>query len=187
MTEDADTIFEKHSLKKELPSNTLYNLLTQYYRGAHQGEFRNIEDFFSKTKPNLPITVEEINLIMEEMHTTKRLIPETINLIKELKTNYKIALLTNFTSDLERFLKDVFGIFDLFDVVVNSYDIKFKKPHPKAFLYTLEKLNLEPQEVIFIDDKKENIEGSENIGIKGILFENYKQLKSDLDKIIFKI
>jgi len=39
--------------------------------------------------------------------------------------------------------------------------------------------------VTFIDDKKENIVGAEQLGIKGILFSSYQDLISELEKLGF--
>lgn len=184
MTEDADIIFEKHSLHRRFERDMVKKLIKKYYHGAHQGEFKDIADFFEKTKPSIAITVQELNEVMEEMHTTKRINPEMIQLILELRKKYKVALLTNFTSDLERFLKDMFNIYHIFDIIVNSYDIKAKKPDPKAFLYTLEKLGLEPRQTIFIDDKEENVEGAQKLGIKGIVYRDFVQFKEEFTQAL---
>lgn len=40
------------------------------------------------------------------------------------------------------------------------------------------------KETIFIDDGKENIQKAEEVGIYGILFQNAKQLKEELNKNI---
>lgn len=184
MTEDADIVFEKHSLRRGFEKDAIKRLVKEYYKGAHKGDFKDIVDFFARTKPSLAITVDEMNEIFKEMHATKKINQETIELISSLKKQYKIALLTNFTADLEKFLKDMFNIYGLFDVVVNSYDIRVKKPDPKAFDYVLEKLNLEPSEVIFVDDKEEHIAVAKNLEMQAILYKDFKQFKADLNNIL---
>jgi putative hydrolase of the HAD superfamily len=177
-------IFEKHSLQRGLERDAIANVIKAYYKGAHEGKFHDLKDFFDKTAPEISITVTEINDIMKEMHSTLRIDIEMISFIAELKKSYKIALLTNFTSDLERFLKDVFNIHHLFDVVVNSYDIKIKKPNPEAYRYTLDQLKLQPEEAVFIDDKEENVLMAKTLGLKPILYKNFQQCKNDLKKIL---
>jgi putative hydrolase of the HAD superfamily len=44
----------------------------------------------------------------------------------------------------------------------------------------LKKLNLKPNEVAFIDDLKENIEGAKKIGIQTIQFTNISNLRKEL-------
>lgn len=110
--------------------------------------------------------------------------PETIAYIEELKKKYQIALLSNFTSGLEKFLQEVFKIYHLFDVIVSSYNVKMKKPDPRIYEHTLEKLDVRPEEAVFIDDLEENVKGAEAVGIKGIVFKNVDQCKSDLNKLL---
>ncbi len=184
MTGEKKSIWEKHEISRGLEKGAIKDLIRQYWAGAHQGEFKDITDFFKKTKPSLKISVDEVNGILEEMHATKKLNLEMIDLILSLKSKYKIALLSNFTADLNRFLKDMFNIYHLFDVVVNSYDIKFKKPYAQAFSYTLDKLGLNADEVIFTDDNEKNIEGARKVGIRSIHYKDFKQFKNELYAIL---
>jgi choline kinase len=50
--------------------------------------------------------------------------------------------------------------------------------------HTLEKLNVKPEEAIFIDDMERNTKASEALGIKSIVFENFDQFKKDLEEIL---
>jgi HAD superfamily hydrolase (TIGR01509 family) len=47
-----------------------------------------------------------------------------------------------------------------------------------------ERLEVLPEEAVFIDDKPEFIEGAKNIGMKGIVFESCEQTKKDLQEIL---
>src|SRR4051812_17076768 len=49
------------------------------------------------------------------------------------------------------------GLYDKFDKVFLSFEINIRKPDPKFFEYILNDLKLSSDEVIFIDDLKENI------------------------------
>ena len=84
----------------------------------------------------------------------------------------------------EKFLQDVFNIYHLFDLIVSSYNIKIKKPDPKIYEYTLEKLGLKPEETVFIDDLEENTIAATALGIQSIIFKNSEQCKEDLEKIL---
>lgn len=183
MTEDADIIFEKHSLHRGFERDAIKKLMREYYIRAHIGDFKDIAEFFEKAKPSLNITVNEMNEIMEEVHSSKRIDPKMIDLILSLKKKYKVALLTNFTSDLEHFLKDIFDVHRVFDVVVNSYDIKTKKPEPGAFHHVLNKLELKPEETVFIDDKEINVEGAKRLGMRGIVYKDFNQTRLELETI----
>ncbi|CAH7668982.1 hypothetical protein PPACK8108_LOCUS3541 [Phakopsora pachyrhizi] len=84
-----------------------------------------------------------------------------INLINELKRlkKYKLVGLTNnFQSITEPIvLKDS-----------SSCKIGLRKPDVKFFNYALDKLDVKPNQVIFLDDISVNIKAAKKIGIKTI-------------------
>ncbi|MDK2912681.1 MAG: putative hydrolase of the superfamily [Methanolobus sp.] len=81
--------------------------------------------------------------------------PESLKIIEETP-HLKKCILSNgqrIFSELElRFL----GLYDLFDIIIFSSDVRYKKPDPKIYRLALEKMQLEPREVIFIGDTLEN-------------------------------
>jgi len=179
-----NSILEKHSLARNLEKDALKILVKEYFKGAHVGEFKDMGEFFEKTNPSLPITSKEMDEIVDEASKSYEINKDMIKLILKLKNNYKIALLTNYTSDLECHTKEKFGIHDHFDIVINSYDVKMKKPDPKIFHHTLKKLNIKAEEAIFIDDREEHVESARNLGIKSILYEDFDQFKNEFDNLI---
>lgn len=107
-------------------------------------------------------------------------IPTTFESIKRLKPLYKLALLSN-TSEWD-FLYGIktCGIFDLFDAVTLSYQVKAMKPKREIFLDVLAKLKLEPQECIYIDDIEEYVTAACKMGIHGVHYISHERLVDDL-------
>ncbi len=122
--------------------------------------------------------------LMRENHAKYYLNDELIDFIKELKNkDYKIALLSNNSSKLrEVLIKD--GISDLFDVVVISAEVGCQKPQPKIFDILFKKLELEPNEVVFIDDTLKSLEGADKIGYIPVLFKDNESLKTELSNTL---
>ena len=54
----------------------------------------------------------------------------------------------------------------LFNKVYFSHKIGCRKPDKKAFEIILEENNLNPNNVLFVDDSLQHIEGAKNLGIK---------------------
>ncbi len=71
-----------------------------------------------------------------------------------------------------------------FDALEISCDDGLKKPDPKCFLSILEKLNIKPEESVFIDDKQENLDAAEKLGMKSLIFKNNEQFFGDIKKQI---
>lgn len=184
MTGGHDVIYKKHEAKNSLEIGTLKKLMHKYFHGANLAKHENFFEFHEKEKPSINLAAEELNNILSEANSTARIRPEMVKYIKVLKKDYKIALLSNFNSGLENLLKNVFNIYHLFDIVVNSYDLKISKPDPKIYYHTLKKLKVKANEAVFIDDMERNTEAAEALGIKSIIFKDFKQFKKELSKIL---
>lgn len=104
-------------------------------------------------------------------------IPE---IIMSLKRNYKLAILSN-TMREHKIDKKV--IFELFDVIILSYEVGLTKDDKAVFLLVADKLGVTPQECVFIDDIHQFVEVAQSVGMKGILYENVEQLQSDLRRL----
>lgn len=108
--------------------------------------------------------------------------PEMYALVDELKKRHiSIALLSNIDDRLSQLIRD-FGLYKPFNPCLLSCEIGVEKPDLKAYELLLTKLNLSPKEVLFIDDRLENIELAKSMGIDAVLFESEQQLRSELKK-----
>jgi len=103
-------------------------------------------------------------------------IEETTRLLRKLKAHYKLALLSNTNEwDFEHEIRK-HESFHLFDTVTLSFVVKEMKPGRKIFLDALVKLNLTPEECIYIDDIREYADAAHAIGIVGIHYVSHEQL-----------
>lgn len=59
---------------------------------------------------------------------------------------------------------------DFFDGVMVSSDVHLIKPDTRIYELLCRTYDLKPQECIFIDDRPENVEAAERVGMKGIVF-----------------
>lgn len=105
---------------------------------------------------------------------------DVVEIIKRLKRNYKVFLFSNFISELIRKLLDNHNITDYFDEIIISSEYKMKKPDPKFFELLLRTTGVKKNEILFVDDRKDNIEAAREFGIKAINFVDAKKLVKDL-------
>lgn len=112
----------------------------------------------------------------------------SVEVIKKLKENgYKIALLSDFPPEQKG---DVWGIKDLCDVVLGSEEAGALKPAETPFLALAEKLNLQPQQILYVgNNHKYDVAGSKNVGMKSAWFVSktakWFKKKSDFADFIF--
>jgi putative hydrolase of the HAD superfamily len=100
-----------------------------------------------------------------------------LQLLTRLMGTHRTYLLSN-TNTIhlryinEKILPPVAGINSLdgyFHKSYYSHLMKKRKPDADIFLQVLEENNLKPEETLFLDDNKENIEGAAALGIKTLL------------------
>ena len=96
--------------------------------------------------------------------------PDTVALIRELKSRYRVALLSNAMSGYLRYALDKCGIADLFDFVIVSAEVKLVKPDPAIFELALERAGVVAKDALMIDDVEKNLDGAKAVGIDGYLF-----------------
>ena len=101
---------------------------------------------------------------------------ERIELLKRLRSKYRLFLLSNTNyihiKKVNEILYDTSGINNLdqlFDKVYYSHELKLSKPDIRIYHKVLEENNLLPEETLFLDDVKENIEGAISAGISGAI------------------
>jgi putative hydrolase of the HAD superfamily len=91
--------------------------------------------------------------------------------IAEIKASGKgLYLLSNFNKRLRNELHLAPSLL-LFDGLVISGEIGMVKPNESIYKYLLDKYALNPEECIFVDDRADNIEAGEKLGIKGYIFD----------------
>jgi HAD superfamily hydrolase (TIGR01509 family) len=67
-----------------------------------------------------------------------------------------------------------------FDVLVWSFQHLMAKPDPAIYRLILEKLNVRPEESLFLDDKLLNVEAAQALGMKSLQFSTIDRLRADL-------
>lgn len=105
-----------------------------------------------------------------------------------LKNKYRLAALTNTNHTHAKIWPGRYAdILAHFEKIFCSHEMKTRKPEAGSFLSVLDYLNINPTDVIFLDDNAQHIAAAEKTGIKGILVRSSSQMTDDLKKegIIF--
>ena len=132
--------------------------------------------------------IREVNL--EERLLTRAFeksitkMPGMYELVDKLKLEgIKVLLLTNVSSQFAEILEQR-GYYEPFELRILSFEVGSWKPESEIYQLALQKANVKPEEAIFIDDQKENVEAAIVLGIHGIVFQNIELLKVKLDELI---
>ena len=81
-----------------------------------------------------------------------------------------------------RYDRDTFP--ELFDGVVISGEVGLHKPQPEIFRLGCERVGLEPEECVFVDDLRENCEGAEAVGMTAVLHRGAATTVPELERLL---
>jgi putative hydrolase of the HAD superfamily len=99
----------------------------------------------------------------------QRLLPGARELMAELATSYKLALLTNGAPDLQREKITASGLESFFQAIAVSGEHGIGKPKPEIFHRLLAELGVTADEAVMVGNSLErDIAGSRNAGIRSI-------------------
>ena len=90
------------------------------------------------------------------------------------------AILSNISDNVLENIEREFDWIHRFDVQVWSYQLGIAKPDPAIYRHTLGKLGTQPEETLFIDDKRPNVEAARALGIQAIEYSGVEQLREEL-------
>jgi len=111
-----------------------------------------------------------LNIFFQDYVNSLELRPHAKKLVKKIKENCKLGLISNFTYALVIYasLKKI-GVNKFFDTVLVSDEIGWRKPHKQIFVEALRKLKMTAKEAVFIGDTpSEDIKGAEETAIKTV-------------------
>jgi|GEM_PF-4629640 len=109
--------------------------------------------------------------------------PQVQTIIKELKQQNKRVILFSNTEHYRASIYKELGYYDFFEQTFLSYEMGVKKPNPAAYRYVLEKLSLQPEECLFIDDQLSNVIAAKEQNWNAIQFINAELLVENLSEM----
>ncbi len=91
-----------------------------------------------------------------------------------------VALLSNIDPRLSAYIRE-FGFYEPFNPCLLSCNIGLEKPDIKAYEYLLNELKLPAKDIVFIDDRLENIDAAKRAGLDAVLFVSQEHLQKELE------
>lgn len=116
--------------------------------------------------------------------------PAKIELLKYLKTRYRTFALSNINEihiqSLNKAAGHLFGVTafaDFFHRAYYSSEMGFRKPEAKIYEMVLKDEHLNPSETFFVDDKEENIQAANALGIRAFQLKERDKLHDLLHEL----
>ncbi len=108
-----------------------------------------------------------------------------IGFMRDLRgRGYKMAICTNNIREWEAHWRAMLPVDEIFDVVVDSAFVGSRKPEPRIYEVTLERLGASPAGTVFVDDVELNCEGARSLGIHAVRFRSTEQAIEEIETVL---
>ncbi len=124
------------------------------------------EEFGERFIAGFPLNTTSDVFIAAFESWNKGMLPGAVELLSELRGQYRLAALSNTNALHWKRLEGDFGIPNLFERVFTSYELGLRKPDPAIYIHTLRALDVKPEAVLFFDDNALNIEAARDLGMQ---------------------
>jgi epoxide hydrolase-like predicted phosphatase len=94
---------------------------------------------------------------------------------------YKLAICTNNVREWEHRWRSMLPVDEIFDVVVDSAFVGTRKPEPKIYQVTLERLAVPAGAALFVDDIEINCNAARELGMRSVWFRSTEQAIAEIE------
>jgi len=166
-----------HSLEYGISKASLREAISGMLSKLERAQAKNLELKFEEVyagvliKLGIPQKEEFLDHVYQlySENFYSEIVPGAERALGVLHPKYRLAVISNATSNLCRRILRENGLDRFFQVIVISRDLGIRKPDPRIFHHTLEKLQVKPSEAVHVGDSvKEDVLGAKKTGLKAI-------------------
>ena len=109
---------------------------------------------------------------------------ELIEYGRRLRPRYRTGIVSNsFVGARER-EQAAYGFEDLVEEIVYSHEVGFSKPDPRIYALICTRLNVPPEEMVFVDDSDVCVAGARDVGIHAVRYQSSAQAIAEIEKLL---
>ncbi len=97
---------------------------------------------------------------------------------------YRMAILTNNVREWEARWRAMLPIDEIFELVVDSAFVGMRKPDPEIYHLLLERLGVDAEATVFVDDLEVNCDAARALGMHAVHFRDTAQTIAELDALL---
>lgn len=168
-----------------LPQGDLGRRLHDVWRGGSLG-LLSLEEVHRDIAEILRITPARVDALMADVWTEYLGTPNTelIGYLRDLRPAYRTGIVSNsFVGARER-EQAAYGFGDLVDVIVYSHEVGVAKPDRQVYAVACERLEVAPEETVFLDDTPEAVDGAREAGLRALLFKDNAQAIREIEALL---
>lgn len=171
--------YSEEILERLAKATVKSELWNEYDRGAMSDE--ELIEGFIKNDPGIE---KEIRESLRDKTSMVIRNDYAIPWIQKLqRKGYRCLYLSNFSKSAHVDCAAALDFIPYMDGGILSYEEKVIKPMPEIYRLLIDRYSLVPEECVFLDDTKRNLDAAEKFGIHTILFQNQAQAIEELEKL----
>jgi len=157
-----DSLFEK-----------ILGMKTQPFLAQYFGDRLSPEDIIEIHQEKRRMAREQPEMFAVEQ-------PGARKSVIRLHRDYQLALATSSSSETVEIVLTCLDLSEYFKIICSSDDVDNQKPHPEIYDKTVQKLGLDKEECVVVEDTKTGIQAAKRAGIRCIAV-RYSQSEKELD------
>ena len=168
-----------------LPAGEILVRMRDIWRGGSIGTI-TLDDAHEALKDRLGLDDQKVaqylaDLWREYLGTANT---ELIEYARELRPRYRTGIVSNsFVGARER-EQAAYGFEDLVEEIVYSHEVGFSKPDPRIYALIGTRLNVSPEEMVFLDDSDVCVAGARDVGIHAVRYQSNAQAIAEIEKLL---
>ena len=184
---DYEGFFQQYIHDKQIYDNLLQTFAAENWQEEFDLEINPMADILQQKMELHPEFANEIQYMGEHyLELVTGEIEGMRELMQRLKAEgFRLFGLSNWCQHVKITMQQ-YPIFKLLEGSIISSDIHITKPSAAIYQTLLNRFGLKAEECIFTDDKAPNIAAGEQLGIRGIVFQNAAQYERDLRILLTK-
>lgn len=140
------------------------------------------DEFWDAVKKELQLE-EHTDILEQKWIDVYVVIEETKEIVQLLAKQYKVYFLSDNVKERVEAIDKKYNFKSWFHGGISSHEVGIRKPHPDIYTIALEQTGFLPEEVLFVDDKENNLTPAKDLGIQILLFETPEKLSHDLQQL----
>jgi epoxide hydrolase-like predicted phosphatase len=140
------------------------------------------EELWKRLAATYHLDEEQLREFRDDNWAMQEVNREIIEYLQSLRPHYKLATLSNDWAGARECQNRLFNLEEILavDAMLYSCEEGMQKPDADIFLLVCERLRVQPQEAIFIDDREQCVEGARGVGMQAILFRDTAQVIAEV-------
>ena len=127
---------------------------------------------------------EERREFYEEFWSGDELDTRLVDYLRSLRPRYKTAILSNAWLNAREWFTEFHGLGDAVDEMIISAEEGVAKPDARIYQIAADRLGVQLDEAVFVDDMLANVEAARAAGMRGVHFQSTDQAIADIERYL---